>query len=250
MKPARSMNPDPHKVGVILPTCNRPDMLRHCVLQLLAQSRPPDLICVHENGLPASYRWCIEDLGAPVLWLHTPHQVPQHEFYLPPLLRAIDAGCTHFFWIDHDDIYLANHIEVSLAELDCGYDLRLSAHCGLLVIRPQFRERAYEFHDGVRFDMHAPGGMSASMAFNRTFAIVLAEHLPLHPELAYCDQVVAHVLMPLFRCYRSAARTTVYVSHPGSASSRHWVDMHGIRLPPFTGGGAPATPHDTPWSPS
>jgi hypothetical protein len=228
------------KVGVIVPTFNRPDMLRHCVLQLLAQRRRPDLICVHENGLPMSYRWCVEDLDAPILWLHTPHQVPQHEFYLQPLLRALEAGCTDFFWIDHDDIYLTNHIEVSLAELDQGYDLRLSPHCGLLVVRPEFRQRAYEYLDGVRFDIHAPGGMSSSMAFNRTFAVALAEHLPLHPEFAWCDQIVAHVLMRLFRCHISSVKTTVYVSHVGSASSRHWVDMGSIHLPRFTPG---ATPH-------
>ena len=38
----------------MVPTFNRPDLLRSCVLQLAAQSRPPEVICVHQNGNPVA----------------------------------------------------------------------------------------------------------------------------------------------------------------------------------------------------
>jgi len=50
------------KVGVLVPTFNRPDLLRACVLQLAAQSRPPDVVCIFQNGNPHSYQWAVEDI--------------------------------------------------------------------------------------------------------------------------------------------------------------------------------------------
>ena len=73
----------PPRVGVMIPTYNRPDLLRSCVLQLAIQSRPPDIICVHQNGHPDSYQWAIDDLQvAPQLVsLHTPEKIAQHQWY-------------------------------------------------------------------------------------------------------------------------------------------------------------------------
>ena len=77
----------PAKVGVMIPTYNRPDLLRSCFLQFAAQSRAPDVICIHQNGVSDSYRWAIADLRVPaqIGWLHTPAQLPQHQWYSIPL---------------------------------------------------------------------------------------------------------------------------------------------------------------------
>src|SRR5689334_17683441 len=102
----------PARVGVMIPTYNRPDLLRATVLQFAAQSRPPDIVCVHQNGVSDSYAWAVADLQVTprIAWLHTSAQLPQHQWYAIPLKYLLDQGCTHFFWADHDDIYLRDHV--------------------------------------------------------------------------------------------------------------------------------------------
>jgi hypothetical protein len=156
------------RVGVMVPTFNRPDLVRACVLQLAAQSRPPDVICVHQNGHPDSYQWAVADLRPPaseVVWLHTPAQIPQHEWYAVPLRHLIGTGCSHFFWADHDDLYLHDHIAQGLADLQ-EFDFSVSRQCGLLFTKAADFRYARE----VDFTVHAPGGMSSTMCFNRAFA--------------------------------------------------------------------------------
>jgi hypothetical protein len=209
------------KIGVFVPTYNRPELLRACVLQLLAQTRRPNIICVHQNGTGENYAWSVIDLGAPVVWMHTPGVIAQNEWYRIPLNHLIAEECTHFFWMDHDDIYLTHHIETAVAELDSGYDYRISKHCGILIARPD--EFKY-FPDALFEGIHSTGGMSASMAFNMPFAKALSVDLA-SPELAqeFSDEVLARSTMPRFRCFHSSAKTTVYLSHAMSLSSAHWT---------------------------
>ncbi|WP_367619546.1 MULTISPECIES: glycosyltransferase family 2 protein [Paraburkholderia] len=218
------------KVGALIPTYNRPDAVRHCVLQLLHQSRPPDLICVHQNGSPDNYNWCIEDLSHPIIWIHTPVTIPQHEWYLQPILRLLEEDCTHYFWTDHDDLYLANHVQESLSDLDRGYDFRISNHCDVLIMK----DNGYRYYPSVLFDIHKPGGMSSSMAFNRRFAIALTEDIAMHADIYYTDWIVANHTMPKFRCYCSSVRSTVYVSHSNSVSSPHWLDIENPQFKKFS----------------
>lgn len=209
------------RVGAILPTFNRPDLVRACVLQLAAQSRPPDVICIHQNGSAASYEWAVHDLleaGPRLVWLHTPHAIPQHQWYAIPLRFLLDAGCTHFFWTDHDDIYLRGHVEAGLAELS-GYDFSVSPNCGLLYTKPG----DYRYEPVMNFTAHAPGGMSSTMCFNRKFAAQLLTDLEADQSHHYTDNVVAHVTMPKFRCLVSDRKTAIYHSHEGSLTSRHWL---------------------------
>ena len=107
------------RVGVLVPTYNRPDLARSCVLQLSAQSRAPDLICIHQNGHPDSYEWAVRDLRVhpELAWMHSPGKLPQHQWYARPLRFLLEQGCTHFFWADHDDLYLRHHVEAGLADL-------------------------------------------------------------------------------------------------------------------------------------
>src|ERR1700739_845337 len=77
----------PAKVGVMVPTYQRPDLLRACLLQLAMQGPAPDVICIHQSGESDSYRWVIEDLRIPsqIACLPTPVQLPQHQWYSIPL---------------------------------------------------------------------------------------------------------------------------------------------------------------------
>lgn len=208
------------KVGVMVPTFNRPDLLRACVLQLAAQSRPPDLICVHQNGHPDSYIWAVEDLrtAGELVWIHTPQQIPQHQWYAVPLRYLLQAGCTHFFWTDHDDIYLRDHIAAGLEDLRDA-DFSVSRRCGLLFTKgPQFR-----YAPQVEFTSHAPGGMSSTMCFGRAFAEQLLADLLADTVHHYSDNVLAHVTMPRFRCRVSGRRTAIYHAHEGSLTSHPWL---------------------------
>lgn len=209
------------RVGAILPTYNRPDLVRACVLQLAAQSRPPDIICIHQNGRPESYHWAVQDLevSPQLAWLHTAQVIPQHHWYAVPLRFLLDAGCTHFFWTDHDDIYLRNHVEAGLAELG-DYDFSVSPNCGLLYTKPG----DYRYEPEMNFTAHAPGGMSSTMCFNRKFAAQLLTDLEADQSHHYTDNVVAHVTMPKFRCLVSDRKTAIYHSHEGSLTSRHWLE--------------------------
>jgi len=207
-------------VGVMVPTFNRPDFARACLLQLLAQTRVPDLVCFHQNGNRESYRWCIEDLAAEgVIWLHSPERLPQQEWYRRPLRRLLSEGCTRFFWADHDDIYRRHHIRKCLDDLKQGHDFTVARRCGLLL---QWTDE-YSYHADIPFTSHMPGGMSSSMCFNRGFATALERDLYEHPEIHYADNVVARITMPKFRCHVSNEPSTIYVAHEGTNSSRHWL---------------------------
>lgn len=209
------------KVGVFLPTFNRPDLVRACVLQWMVQSRCPDIIVIHQNGSPESYEWAVADLKElmPIEWLFTPEKLPPVEWYRRPLQRLIELDCTHFFWADHDDLYWRQHIETRLDELD-SCDLSLSNRNSILY----HRGGEFQFQRRVQFVSHPAGGMSASMAFNRSFAQALHQDFLDHPELEYADCAVSEYTAPRFRRLISNQQTTVYVSHEGSQTSATWLD--------------------------
>jgi hypothetical protein len=210
----------PARVGVIVPTYNRPDLARSAVLQFAAQSRPPDFICVHQNGVSDSYFWAVSDLKVTprIAWLHTPTKLPQHQWYAIPLKYLIEQGCTHFFWADHDDIYLREHVEKGLEDLR-EFDFSVSPRCGLLFTRAS----DYRYNPEVNFTSHAPGGMSSTMCFRRNFASELLSDIEADTTNQYTDNVVAKVTMPKFRCTVSKRLTSIYHSHDGSITSREWL---------------------------
>jgi len=205
----------------MIPTYCRPDLIRAAVMQWLLQTRQPDVICVHQNGSSESYEWAIADLRGlgNIQWIHTPDVLPQHQWYTVPLNALLAAGCTHFFWGDHDDMYLTHHVARCLTEL-VDHDFTVSNVCGVLYSRHD----AYRYVPRSHFVVHAPGGMSSSMAFNRAFAEALAQDLAQDTGHFYTDNVVAKVTMPRFRCFTSERQTTIYVSHQGSVTSAGWLE--------------------------
>ncbi len=210
----------PSKVGVMVPTFNRPDRLRGCVLQLANQSRPPDVICVHQNGHADSYQWAVADLqvSPKVAWLHTNDKLRPHDWYTIPLRWLLENQCSHFFWCDDDDIYLHQHIARGMDDL-ADRDFSVARRCGLLFTRPG----DWRYNPEVNFTSHAPGGMRSSICFNRRFALELLADLTADPTHSYPDQVVAHVTMPKFRCNVSDRFTSVYHAQPGSVTSGSWL---------------------------
>jgi hypothetical protein len=213
--------PPAEKVGALVPTYRRPDLLRACVLQLLAQSRRPDVICVHQNGSEESYEWAVRDLdtgSTRITWLHTVAQLPQHEWYAVPLENLIAQQCTHFFWIDHDDVYLRDHVETGMREL-AQFDFCATRKCGLLFTKAN----DYRFAAEVDFTPHPSGGMSASACFRREVARQMFDDLRSDRSGDNSDNVVARMTLPKFRCTLSMRRTCIYHSHEGSHTSAGWL---------------------------
>jgi len=211
----------PHKVGVMIPTYKRPDLLRQAVLQWAVQTVKPDVLCIHQNGNDESYEWVIEDLKAliEIKWIHVPTAIKQHMWYALPLSHLLAEQCDVFLWADHDDIYKRNHVEKKIAALE-GHDVTLSDSCAVLFVD----HHDYKYQPPAKFQAHAPGGMSSSMAFNRKFAEALMMDLVNDTQYYYSDNVVAFTTMPKFDKHVTEELTTVYVSHKGSHSSGHWAD--------------------------
>ncbi len=215
------------RIGVLTPTHDRPHMVRALVTQMALQERKPDILCIHQNGDPDSYQWAIEDLTLPfvVKWIHTSEKMPQEKWYSRPLKALLDDGCTHFFWCDDDDIYLSNHVDRTmdmLTDKDDPRDFVINGYCGMLLTK----KAGYAYLPCERFSAHDPGGMSSSMAFNRAFAEELYNDLRRNNgKLYFADHVVSRVTMPKFRCKLDERQTpsTIYVCHPGTHSSSHWL---------------------------
>jgi hypothetical protein len=210
----------PARVGVLLTTCNRPDLARLAVLQFAVQSRPPDIICVHQNGEADSYFWAVADIqsNSRVAWLHTEAQLPQHKWYSIPLRYLIEQGCSHFFWADHDDMYMRDHVEKGLEDLK-DHDFSVAANCALLYTRPA----DFRYNESVRFISHSPGGMSGTMCFTRRFATELLGDIEGDKTHAATQDVISQVTMPKFRCKVSDRRTAVYHAHQGALTSSTWL---------------------------
>ena len=101
------------------------------------------------------------------------------------------------------------------------YDFSISPRCGLLY------SKAFDFRYATDVDfapVHAPGGMSSTMCFNRRFAQELLADIVQDTRHQYTDNVVAHVTMPKFRCHVSARRTAIYHAHEGSVTSSGWLE--------------------------
>lgn len=214
-------HPDGYKVGVIIPTYQRPDLLRRAVLQWIVQTRKPDLLCIHQNNSEESYEWVIEDLKPliNIYWIHKPTPTPQHQWYSIPLAFLLKEDCDVFFWGDHDDIYFVNHVENSIKNLS-GFDISVNSSCGVLYVS----DHKYKYQKPEKFAAHAPGGMSSSIAFNRDFALKLLFDLITDEKYYYSDNVVAYKTMPISRVNVSDDVTTIYVCHRGTHSSFSWID--------------------------
>lgn len=240
------------KIGVFTPTYNRPDYARSLVLQMANQRLRPDVVVIHQNGTAEDYRWAVEDIetGFEVRWIHTGRMIPQDDWYRIPLLHLIAEGCTHYFWCDHDDIYLADHVEAGVARLEAGADFSVNSHSGVL----KLQKPAFSFRNSVRFSSHAPGGMSSSMCFNRAFAEALAADLAANQgRHAFSDQVVAFTTAPRFERLLADTQcrpTTIYVAHSHSLTSSSWLSAEpptlGALLTPLVqDAGEPAQPNLT-----
>lgn len=212
------------KVGVIIPTCNRPDFLRKAVLQWIVQTRKPDMLAIHQNGDGESYEWVIEDLKPliPIKYIHVPAKLPQHFWYYIPLQYLFSQDFDVYLWGDHDDIYYTNHVATVLDDLK-EHDFTISDTCGLLCVGKKGFRR-YETLTQGEWRPNALGAISSSMAFNKRFAEMFLRDMLVDRTWAFTDNLVSKVTAPKAKVNITRNMTTTYVAHAGTVSTFNWTE--------------------------
>ena len=220
------------KVGVFVATNCRPIMARLSALQFEAQTKKPDLVCMHQNGdnSKLSYKNFVEDLklSYKLEWIHTPRTLHQDEWFSIPVRHLLMAGCDYMFWGEDDDIYYSHHIESSI-EL-------MKKHNADMIIRNvcdcvKVYDKSYEVRKNSTFTAHADVGVTCSIGFTSEFAEEflkdcdrnIKNKLEGNPWHQFTDQLINRVTATKFKRYIHSETSTCYVIHRGSFTSAAWL---------------------------
>jgi hypothetical protein len=224
------------KLGVYLATYGNPVMLRHCLLQILHQSRLPNVVAVHENAGAESYLPLVCDVvgslireGVKVVYHHTPHAMSMPTFFIKPLQTLIDEGCDLFNKLDHDDIYGWDHLAAQeelifnpqLQQPD--FDYAINRNAGLLVL---LNRGGYKHKSSVNFGIWNPTGAHPNnIIFSRALAKEFVAQLSF-PTGLNDDVILAQYVLPRFKGLTvSAEPTSCFVSHGRNVSTAQWSDV-------------------------
>jgi hypothetical protein len=215
------------KLGVYIASHNQPVFLRHSLLQVLNQTRLPDVLAVHENVHPKSYRWVVEDVidalgvaGVKVIYQHTPDAMPMPTFFRPPLQALLDEGCDYFNKVDPDDIIYAKHFETQLGLIDgSGHDYAMNANSQLVVL---LNAGGYKYSPKVDFGTWNPTGAHPdAIIFNRKVAESFVAAMDVYREPD--DVVLAKYVFPSFKgSKRYEDPTMCYAAHGKTISTLCW----------------------------
>jgi hypothetical protein len=217
------------KLGVYVCSYNQPVFLRHCLLQILLQSRHPDVLSIHENGDHRSYRGMVEDVldllearGVEVVYKHTPASMVMPTFFAPALQALIDEDCDLYQKVDVDDIIYWNHLERQMLLMRSGeYDIAMNTRAELLVL-PTVGH--YRHNHDVDFGIWNPTGAHPNnIIFNRAVADAFVTELK-KPSGENDDAVFAAKVMPKFHVRRKAMdATSCFVAHGKNVSVAGWA---------------------------
>lgn len=220
------------KVGVFVATNCRPVMARLSALQFEAQTKKPDMVCIHQNGenSKVSYKSFIEDLklSYKLDWIHTPRTLHQDEWFSIPLRHLLMYGCDYMFWGEDDDVYYSNHIESSIELMkkhDADMIIRNKCDC------VKIYDNKYDIGKDRHFVAHADIGVTCSIGFSARFAEEflkdceqnIKNKLEGKPWQQFTDQVINRITSPKFKRYVHSETSTCYVIHKGSFTSAGWL---------------------------
>jgi hypothetical protein len=229
-----------NKLGVYVCSYNNPVFLRHCLLQILHQSRLPDVVAVHENVNEHSYRWAVQDVivsmrakGVNVLYHRTPHAMPMPTFFIQPLQTLIDADCALYAKCDVDDLFFHDHFEKQEALIfnpqlqQPENDFAMNANSELLVL---LNKGGYKHSPSVDFGTWNPTGAHPnSIVFNRAVAqeFVREMGIPRNAPHGYNDDVIlANYVLPKFKGIKVHRQpTSCFVAHGRNVSVAQWSDF-------------------------
>jgi len=166
------------KLGVYVCSSKSPVFIRSCIAQIVLQSKKPDCIAIHQNGLLSNWDWAFSDIipsSIEVYSRHTKGIVKEPFFYLTPLKALYVMGCTHFAKVDDDDIFYSNHLET----LFSYFNQQGQATCDLEyktepdIVTPKYGdvlEPKFPRFKNIDWFFNPTKAMSDSVMFNRRFA--------------------------------------------------------------------------------
>lgn len=217
-------------------TYSNPVFLRHCLLQILHQSRRPNVLAVHENGNEKSYKHIVQDVldslevkGVEVLYHHTPHSLPMPTFFCQPLQALIDTGCDYINKVDQDDILYEHHFAVqeelmfNPQLIQSDFDYAMNCNSELLVL---MHDGAYRYSPKVDFGTWNPTGAHPdAIIFNRKvaqdFVGVMSKHVGVND-----DKLLAEHVLPKYKGLRVKVNPSMcFVAHGKNVSVSHWSEM-------------------------
>ncbi len=177
-----------NKLGVYVCSSKSPTFIRSCVAQMMLQTKMPDTIAIHQNGLLSNYQWAFDDLIPSTVekWFRcTPGIVKEPFFYLTPLKALYQLGCTHFAKVDDDDIFYTHHLRIlynyfvshERATQDCRWEDNFPVPD---IVTPKYGdvlEPKFPRFKNIDWFFNPTKAMSDSVMFNRKFAEAYIELL-------------------------------------------------------------------------
>lgn len=108
------------KIGVIIPTCNRPSLLPRAVASVLKQTLPPDEIIIVNDGWEPVI---IKASRVKVINTNGPRGLP---FARAEGIRALSSDIEAVCYVDDDDEMLGDHIQLLSEEIKTGKQFAFS----------------------------------------------------------------------------------------------------------------------------
>jgi hypothetical protein len=219
------------KLGVYVASYNQPVFLRHCLLQIAAQTRLPDVLSVHENANPRSYLNMVEDVlqilhdkGVTIRYKHSAYPYSMPLYFCWPIEKLIEEGAGLIQKIDVDDIIYTTHLQMqeTLGEaLSEDQHYALNPNSGLLVIP---HNGSYRHNPSVDFSIWNPTGAHPNnIIFTHVLAKEFVVELGKH-SLMNDDAVLAEFVMPNFKGLTVPGKpTSCFVAHGRNVSVAHWA---------------------------
>jgi hypothetical protein len=109
------------RIGCFVPVRDRQLFLRSCLMQLILQTRSPDVCVILINGPEAARydRRCVEDLlNASMDIVVVPEKLTTRRASAYAIQRLLEHQVDWFFKIDSDDIYHREYLEVYLQSME------------------------------------------------------------------------------------------------------------------------------------
>jgi hypothetical protein len=227
-------NSEHKKVGAYIATYNNPYFLRATMLQVMVQTRKPQVLVVHQNIDKESYLWAIEDLlplchelGIFLYYNYNPSCPLIQNYDGIPIQYLLDNDCDYIFKLDHDDIYRTNHFAQMIEGLKQGHDIVANRIAGVIFLK----KSGYEHLRQVDFAKVNPMSiMASSMAFTKAFGkayMVAVKELGDNTQCVV-DELMRDAVIPQFDGrvghVSSDIPSTIYLCYGSNISTSQWID--------------------------
>lgn len=103
-------------VSVVISTFNRPQTLRVALRSVATQTQPPEEILVIGDCCNSETKALLDELGLPGLrYINLPERCGEQS--IPNAVGTVHARGRYVAFLNHDDVWFPNHLEVALRDL-------------------------------------------------------------------------------------------------------------------------------------